>query len=330
MPLHEISSGGPGKDGIPAIDRPQFVRPAEANGWLKDVEPVVSFDANGEARAYPIQILIWHEIVNDTVGGVPVTVTFCPLCNTAIAFDRRLDGAVYDFGTTGNLRYSDLVMYDRQTESWWQQITGEALVGDLAGKRLVALPASMIAYSDFKTTFPQSKVLSRETGFRREYGANPYVGYDDVHAPPFLYEGPKDGRLPPKERVVTLSLGSVDVAYPFSVLARLGVVNDEVGGQAVAVFHQAGTASALDQAVIDRGRDVGAGVVFDPHVDGRRLTFKLEGGRVRDEQTSSTWNMAGQATSGPLTGKRLRTLNHGSHFFFAWAVFKPHTRIYQP
>ena len=154
VPFDEISSGGPGKDGIPSIDKPVFITPEEATLDVGDHEPVVAVEINGEAKAYPINILVWHEIVNDTIGGVPVTVTFCPLCNTAIAFDRRLNGTVYDFGVSGNLRYSDLIMYDRQTESWWQQITGTAIVGELTGKRLTPVPASMVSFADLSQHAP--------------------------------------------------------------------------------------------------------------------------------------------------------------------------------
>jgi hypothetical protein len=127
VPLDEIRSGGPPRDGIPPIDHPQFVDFASANAWLHDREPVVAVHRHKVAKAYPLQILIWHEIVNDTIGHAPITVTFCPLCNSAIAFPRQLDGQVLDFGTTGRLRHSDLVMWDRQTESWWQQLTGKPL-----------------------------------------------------------------------------------------------------------------------------------------------------------------------------------------------------------
>jgi hypothetical protein len=168
---------------------------------------VIAFELNGEARAYPLQILIWHEIVDDTVSGVPVAITFCPLCNTAIAFDRRVDGQALRFGTTGNLRRSDLVMWsDDPGETWWQQITGEALVGDLVGHQLTPLPAEIVSFADFKAAFPHGQVLSRDTGHPRSYGTNPYVGYDSINSSPFLYSGPQDGRLPPMERVATVEL----------------------------------------------------------------------------------------------------------------------------
>ena len=199
VPLSEFRSGGPGKDGIPAIDDPKLVSVGEADEWLDEREPVIELELDGEVRAYPIQILIWHEIVNDEVGGVPVAVTFCPLCNTALAFVHRVDGRVFDFGTTGNLRKSDLVMYDRQTESWWQQFGGEAVVGELAGKELELIPSRIVAWEEFARDHPDAKVLSRETGHSRPYGQNPYEGYDDVDSPPFLATAnDDDDRLPPR------------------------------------------------------------------------------------------------------------------------------------
>jgi Protein of unknown function (DUF3179) len=217
VPLGEFMSGGPGKDGIPAIDEPRFVSVADAGDLLADREPVIELKLDGAARAYPLQILVWHEIVNDEVAGIPVAVTFCPLCNTALAFDRRLGDRVLDFSTTGNLRHSDLVMYDRQTESWWQQFGGEAVVGDLAGEKLEQLPARIVAWEDFSGRHPDGMVLSRDTGFSRDYGRNPYAGYDDVDSRPFFpAEGANDDRLLPKERVVFIELGDEAVAVPFN------------------------------------------------------------------------------------------------------------------
>ncbi|MGH2670977.1 MAG: DUF3179 domain-containing protein, partial [bacterium] len=271
--LNEIISGGPPKDGIPAIDKPRFETVAAAGKWLKPLEPVIVFARGDDARAYPMQIMTWHEIVNDTVGGIPTVITFCPLCNTALVFDARLEGRVHDFGTTGKLRFSDLVMYDRQTESWWQQATGEAIVGDRTGKVLTFLPAQIISWETFRTAYPRGKVLSRSTGHVRAYGRNPYVGYDNVNSSPFLFTGPKDNRLRPMERVVTVSLGGEDVAYPFSELEKVRVVHYVVGGRPIVVLFEKGTASALDRSDIAGGRDIGASGVFVPRAGGRSLTF---------------------------------------------------------
>lgn len=321
VPLDEISSGGPGKDGIPSIDFPRFNSVDKA--FYADTEPVIAVEVNGEAKAYPIEILIWHEIVNDTLGGVPVTVTFCPLCNTAIAFDRRLDGIVYDFGVSGNLRYSDLIMYDRQTESWWQQITGTAIVGELTGKKLTSIPASIVSFADFQSTYPKGLVLSSETGYMRNYGSNPYPGYDNISRSPFLFFEPVDGRLPAMERVVTVSLNGEDAAYPFSVVAEQKVVEDTVGGEPIVVFHQPGVDSPFSAT------DVGAASVFAPTLDGTTLKFKVnDDGTIVDTETESQWNVLGRAIAGPLEGKQLQSIVNGNHFWFAWAVFKPETRVF--
>jgi hypothetical protein len=327
--LAEISSGGPPRDGIPPIDHPKVETIAQADAWLKPQEPVIALSPGSEARAYPLQILIWHEIVNDDVAGRLVTVTFCPLCNTAIAFDRQLAGRVLDFGTTGNLRDSDLVMWDRQTESWWQQFTGEAIVGGLTGRRLATLPATIVSWQEFRQRFPRGTVLSRDTGFQRDYGHNPYVGYDRADQAPFLFRGKLDGRLSPMERVLAVTIGTGDVAYPFTTLQRRGVVADTVGGTAVVVFYQPGTTSALDGADIATSRDAGAAAIYRATLEGRRLSFRAEAGRFVDAETGSHWTILGEATTGPLLGKHLAPIDHTTPFWFAVAAFKPTTRIYE-
>lgn len=328
VPLDEIRSGGPPRDGIPPLDHPQFVTLSSANSWLHDREPVIAVHRNGVAKAYPLQILIWHEIVNDTIGDEPIVVTFCPLCNSAVAFQRQLDEHVLDFGTTGRLRHSDLVMWDRQTESWWQQLTGEAIIGTLAGKRLTPIPASIVSYAVFKQTFPDGRVLSQDTGFRREYGRNPYRGYDASDSTPFLLSGSPDPRLPPMERVVAITLEGQDKAYPYRVLVEQRVVYDTVGTRTVVVLYTAGMASALDGSRIAASRDVGATGVFLPQLDGRTVTLVAQGDAFIDRETQSTWNILGKAIAGPLAGHQLPPVVHGDHFAFAWLVFKPQTQIY--
>ena len=325
----EVLSGGVPRDGISPLDNPKFTTSDEANEWLADQEPVIALEVDGHAVAYPLQVLTWHEIANDVVGDVPVAVTFCPLCNAAIVFDRRLDGVVHDFGVSGKLRNSDLIMWDRQTESWWQQFTGEGIVGELAGKRLTLLPSSIISWADFRAAHPEARVLSRDTGFSRPYGTNPYAGYDEVDNPPFLYRGPLDGRLLPKERVVSVTVGDVDAAFPFSVLEEEGAVNYPVDGRPLVVFFKSGTTSALDGRSIKDSRDVGATGVFDSTLDGRALTFRVEGDAFIDKETGSEWNILGQAVDGPLSGKQLTPIVHANHFWFAWGAFKPDTVICQ-
>jgi hypothetical protein len=270
VPFDEIQSGGPPKDGIPAIDAPRFVSVGSAS-FLRDREPVIALEVDGEVRAYPIQILMWHEIVNDEVGGTPVTVTFCPLCNTAIVFDRRVGGRLLDFGTTGNLRNSDLVMYDRQTESWWQQFSGEAIVGELTGTRLRQLAARIVAWRDFRSDHPGGQVLSRRTGFDRAYGRNPYEGYDDASTPPFFdVANGDDDRLLPKERVVYLEAGDETAAVPYTTLRKRREVTVELGGRTLVVRWAPGVASALGAGSIADGNDIGSAQVLE---NGRAVPF---------------------------------------------------------
>jgi hypothetical protein len=329
--LDEIQSGGVPPDGIPPIDEPKFVSFEVADVWLEDREPVIAFELDGEARAYPLQILTWHEIVNDEFGDRAVAVTFCPLCNAAVAFDREVgDHGVMRFGVSGLLRNSDLIMWDDQTESWWQQMTGEAIVGELAGEQLTLLPSVIVSYEEFKTTYPDAVVLSRDTGFSRVYGNNPYVGYDDIDSSPFLFRGEQDDRYPPMERVLTLDLNGEPKAYPFSLLEDHPVVHDEVGGENVVVFWSPGATSALDQTSIADSREVGSANAYSPVLNDQALTFAFKNGDIRDEQTGSTWNVLGHAIAGELEGERLEEYFTGAHFWFAWAAFQPETEVWKP
>jgi len=240
-----------------------------------------------------------------------------------------VDGQVLDFGVSGFLRFSNLIMYDRQTESWWQEFGGEAVVGDMTGKVLELLPLSIVSWKEFKDAFPTGKVLSKNTGYDRPYGLSPYEGYDSFGSAP-LYQGPSDDRLPALERVVAVIIGEESLAVPFSVLEKEPVVHYSLTGQDLVVFYKKGTASALDNFVLAEGRDVGAATVFDPNLEGQKLRFRADGDEIVDEQTGSTWNLLGQATSGPLKGKELTPIPHrGSQLWFSWVVFKPDTIIYK-
>ncbi|MGD1994573.1 MAG: DUF3179 domain-containing (seleno)protein, partial [Anaerolineae bacterium] len=329
VPYEEIISGGPSKDGIPAIDEPTYIDIETADTWIGEQEPVVMVQLEDEARAYPIQILMWHEIVNDSLGETPVAVTYCPLCNTAIAYERTFEGQTLDFGTTGRLRFSNLIMYDRQTETWWQQATGEAIVGEHTGAQLTFVPATLISWSDFKANYPDGTVLSRETGYSRDYGLNPYEQYDDESDTPFLYRGPPTPDvLPQLARVLGVSLNGEAVAYQYDLLRQERVLNDTVGGTPVVVLWTPGTASALDSSSVARGRDVGSAVVFSRELDGENLTFVLDGEAIVDETTGTTWDTTGQAVNGPRAGDQLAPVVSVNHFWFSWVAFQPETRVY--
>ncbi|NKB60420.1 MAG: DUF3179 domain-containing protein [Alphaproteobacteria bacterium] len=248
--FEEILSGGPPKDGIPSVDNPKFVPVAKAQD-LTDTEPVIGLTVNGVSKAYPLRILIWHEIVNDTIGGVPVSVTFCPLCNTAVVYDRRLDGKVLDFGTTGKLRNSDLVMYDRQTESWWQQFLGQGIIGEMTGKTLKAMPARLESWAKFKARAPQGQVQVPRSKGMRNYGGNPYAGYDSLPRP-FLYSGEMPANVAPLSRVVSTLDRSQ--AWSLDLLREKKEIRLADG----LIFRWTpGQNSALDSAVIAKGSDVG-------------------------------------------------------------------------
>lgn len=254
---NEVLSGGPPKDGIPAIDRPSF----KAIGEIQDVasqDPVIGLEIAGDARAYPLRVLIWHEIVNDTVGGVPVAVTYCPLCNAAIVFDRRVGNRILDFGTTGKLRKSDLVMYDRQTESWWQQFTGEAIVGELVGQTLELLPARLESFSDFRQRHPGGKVLVPNEDSARAYGRNPYAGYDSA-VRPFLYRGEFPEGIEPMARVVVARREAEPPAIVSMALIR---EKTPLRIGSLVFLWKSGQASAVDTETISEGRDVGTVEVY--------------------------------------------------------------------
>lgn len=320
--LSAIRSGGPPPDGIPPIDEPRFLAANDVD-FLADDEPVLALTIGGVARAYPVQVLIWHEIVNDTIDGVPVSVSYCPLCNSAIAYDRRLGDRVLDFGTSGQLYNSALVMYDRQTESLWSHFTGEAVVGHLTGEVLETFPVATVSWSSFRDAHPDALVLSRETGHDRSYGTNPYPGYDDVDTAPFLFDGEVDGRLAAKERIVGIDLPTGVVAVTESLLRDERVV--EVDD--VVAWHLPGAASALDASDVADGRDVGASNVFSPEVDGEQLTFRGVDGGFEDVETGSQWDILGRATGGPLEGSQLTAIDHVDTFWFAWAAFQPDTEL---
>lgn len=252
-----IMSGGPPKDGIPSIDKPVFVPQAEYRE-AGETEPVISFAHKGDARAYPLRVLIWHEIVNDTVGGVPVSVTYCPLCNSSIVFDRRVGSKILDFGTTGKLRNSDMVMYDRQTESWWQQFTGTGIVGEMTGTKLAMLPARVESLAKFRKRYPDGKVLVPNNPDFRPYGNNPYMGYDTSRRP-FLYRGEMPEGIAPLAYVVKVG----NQAWPLEKLQKAGEI---VSGDLTLTWSK-GLNSALDMQEIAEGRDIGNVVV-------KRKTFQ--------------------------------------------------------
>ena len=326
--ISELMSGGVPKDGIPAILKPKIISIKDASGWIDDKNPVIAVEINGEARAYPLEILIWHEIANDKIDGVPVAVSFCPLCYSALVYDRRVNGITPVFGVSGLLRNSDMVMYDNVTESFWQQFTGEAIVGDMVGTKLKLIPTQIISFKQFKDAYPNGTVLSKDTGYKRNYGLNPYVGYDDIDQRPFLYRGDIDDRLPPNEKVIGIKEDGMHKAYPYTITMKKHVINDVVNGKPVVVFHSEGAVSALDKNTIADSKEAGSTGVYNPVVDEKKLTFKYENGFFIDNETGSKWNISGKSVSGTFEGKQLERMKAGDYFAFAWFAFMPDTKVY--
>jgi hypothetical protein len=330
VPISEILSGGPPPDGIPPVDHPQFTTVEAADEWLTDEEPVVVIDIDGDVRAYPVQVMIWHEIVNDVVGGEPVAVTYCPLCNSAVSYSREIDGNETTFGTSGRLFASALVMYDRATQSLWTHFDGRAVVGILAGHRLEPIPSPLLSWADFKQAHPDGRVLDRDrTGFSRPYGDNPYRGYDNPDATPFLFTGTVDDRSAAMQRVVGVRDGDDARAWTLESISGdgLAATNTEVGAQALVILWSAGQSSALDKSQIAEGRDVGSVGVFSPQVEGETLSFSVTDGSFVDDQTGSAWDITGRATVGELAGTQLERIPHLDTFWFAWSTYAPGTDL---
>ena len=324
-----ILSGGPPKDGIPSIDSPTFISREAADQWIGPQEAVLVLRYEGRVRVYPLQILMWHEIVNDEIDGTSVIVTYCPLCNTGVAFKGEIDGQSLDFGTTGRLRYSNLIMYDRQSETWWQQASGRGLIGEYAGRSLPMLPISILPWNEvLEDENSTVEVLSKETGQSRPYGNNPYQGYD-TNSSAFLYAGPETpDEYETMERVLAVQVEDDERAFPFEQLESEKVTEASIGGRRVVVFWQPGTASALDAGRLAEGRDVGSAQAYYPVLEDREsggvtpLTFKWDGESIRDEETGSRWSVSGRAIDGPLAGAQLESPVSINHFWFSWNAFQ--------
>lgn len=325
-----IISGGPPPDGIPPIEEPVFRDVIDSGELLDPAEAVVALEIDGDARAYPVQVLIWHEIVNDTVGDVPVSVTYCPLCNSAVSYRREVRGVETTFGTSGRLFASALVMYDRATETLWTHFDGKAVVGLLVGEQLEAIPSPLMSWSDFAATYPTGQVLDpTATGFNRDYGRNPYVGYDDASTEPFLFLGAPDPRAASKQRVVGIEIDGAAKAYALEAVSGglATATNASIGDTDVVIFWKAGQSTALEESNVEEGRDVGSVAVYLPVVDDQALTFSVDGDGFVDDETGSEWNLAGEAISGELAGSRLEQVHHLDTFWFAWATYRPGTEL---
>ena len=310
IPLDRIKGGGPPKDGIPSIDNPVFAEILNSD-FMSDSDTVIGLEINGEAKAYPIFVLVWHEIVNDRVGDIPVSVTYCPLCYTSQVFERIVDGQEVEFGTSGNLYNSNLLMYDRFTESYWSQALGIAVKGELTGYRLNLIPFDVITWGDWKKLHPDTLVLTTDTGYIRSYATDPYGNYYTEPRIMFPVEH-RDDRLNPKEIIIGFNQDDVFKAYKQDDIESKILINDFIGDvpvMMVSLFPENSRA-------------------FERTVNGNILEFVYDDGKILDVQTYSEWNYDGLSVSGENVGMQLKRMPIEPGFWFEWVAFHPQTLIY--
>jgi hypothetical protein len=324
--LDKIVSGGPIKDDIPSIDNPIFLKPSEVD-FISNSELVVGIKYNEITKAYPLLILVWHEIVNDWFGDTPLTITYCPLCYSSLSFIRKIDDEVVEFGTSGRLYKNDLVMYDRQlgkndlvpigsdltnAGNLWSQMLGQAIVGELAGYKLIRIPTDVMQWGDWKKLHPDTLVLSTDTGFTRAYGSDPYSGYYRSSGTFFPVEN-EDDRLSKKEIIFGIELEENYKAYPIDIINQQNVVNDAFQDRSIVIFK---VASSSPRA-------------YESDFNGINLTFEFQEGRFIDVETRSKWNEYGEAVEGELLGAVMKRVSGHKAFWFAWVDFHPETEVYR-
>lgn len=305
----ELLMGCSGMDCIPSIDDPRYTSVEEADKWMNDRDKVLAVELNGERKAYPLRILNLHEIVNDRIGGKPVAVTYCPLCRSGLAFSREVEGRTLEFGVSGRLYNANLVMYDRQTETYWSQVQGEAIVGPLVPTRLEIVTSEISDWGNYSEAHPDARVLSRDTGRypRSAYGRNPYGGYESRESVGFGVSE-VDERLPSKEIVYGVSIGGESKAYTEDDIKTENLIQDSVGGEPVLLVED---------------QEDGGIAVFLREVDGQELNFSVENSGMIDSR-GVKWSFDGESENGEQLGR----LNSHGFFWFAWSKFHPGTKIY--
>jgi hypothetical protein len=308
--LDKIRDGGPPKDGIPSIDTPKFSLLKDSQ-FVSDSDVVIGLHINGETKAYPLLILVWHEIVNDVVGGIPVAITYCPLCYTNQVFERIVDDTFVEFGTSGKLFNSNLVMYDRLTESYWSQALGIAITGELSGDELKTIPFDLITWGDWKRLYPDTHVLTTNTGHVRSYATDPYEKYYENPTILFPVEH-RDDRISPKEIIIGVKENNSFKAYKQEDVESKIIINDKID----------------DTSLLLVSLFSGNTRIFDRMLDGDVLDFKFENGKILDIATESEWNYDGLAISGELKNSQLLRKSIFPGFWFSWVSFHPDTLIY--
>lgn len=301
---NKILSGGPPKDGIPSIDNPKFESAEEADKWLNDDDLVLGLDYKGTVKAYAHRILNWHEIVNDFAGNERVLITYCPLCRTGIAFRPIVNGKEIEFGTSGKLYNSELIMYDRLTDSYWPQSLGMAVIGPSTGKILEKIPLDTVRWKDWKKVHPDTQVLRKSTGFIRDYDRNPYGGIQKSDRVSFPLSS-TDSRLKSKVIVYGAEFDGAAKAYAEDDVKKDKVINDAVGDVPIVVVWY---------------EDLNTVKIFERTLDGETLEFSLDGDEIKDNN-GNVWTVVDMI-------EKLEIVDTFGHFWFAWAAFFPGTELY--
>lgn len=326
------------RDYFPVIYFPTFIDKTTGSQVYLAKEPVIAIEIEGTARAYPLKVLTYHEMANDRINTHEFLVTYCPLCNSGVVFNRKIQienkKEVAEFGVSGMLRKSGMVMWDNITESWWQQLTGEALVGTQTGNQLDFYPSQVISVEEFFQTYPEGEILSNvmeQSLGDSTYAINPYKNYDDISTQTTRFiDWELDKRIPVMERILDVTPdGKKHKIYPFSILQKRKVINDTFGEMQVVVFYSSGALSVLSNTDISQAKDIGMATAFSPIIDGKTHTFKAFENNFMDTETQSIWTITGECIDGPLKGKQLFKLVHGNHFAFAFLTFYPESEIYE-
>lgn len=325
------------KNSLPTLDYPKFIHKNDKGYNFYEHEPVICISFNGRSKAYPLSLLTMYELSNDSLGGEELMITYCPMCNAAMVFNRRVKtkekSYLLDFSISGILMHNDMVMYDRQTETWWEQLMGEAIVGELAGTELKMMRALIISAKDYFDRFPDGLILSPSDlkTITKRHNHKPFYHMDhdkrNIDSSYYLPEK-VDPRLPPLERVLDIHVEGHTKIYPFEEIAKKQVINDVFDNMNFVIFYHGETVSVLDEDKLSKSKKTGSATAFRSNLDGVNYTFHKSGNYFADDQTGSIWDITGYCREGSLKGKQLWILPHSNHFAFAYLAFFPDAEIY--
>lgn len=312
-------SGGPSKDGIPPVDKPKYVPVSKAGNFLNHNDVVFLVEYKDVVKIFPQKILVWHEIVNDVIHNEKVSITYCPLTGSAIGFLGRFEGIETTFGTSGKLLNSNLVMYDRKTDSYFPQILGTAVSGPVKGKALKEFQVIWTTWEKAKSSYPDASVLSMDTGFLRSYGSDPYGSYLKKgtyydSGGPFFPLMATDNRLEAKEVVVGVRIGNTPLAIVKNKVAEKKAVNLMTGDHPIVAFYD----DSLNTVRI-----------YSRRYGKKVLSFDIRDGKITDRESNSEWNVLGKSTDGKMKGTELEAVFSFDVMWFAWGAFYPQTEIYR-